>query len=62
MVKNIVIPAITLLRRQCRLSINAVLQVERRLDIGATIEPLYSDLELSDQFFDKIKLKWVYIL
>lgn len=53
MVKNKVIPAIALIQRRCQLPVNFFLQISQ-LDAESS---LWSELELSDHFFDSLKVK-----
>lgn len=56
-VKNIVIPAISLLRTRCPLRFNSVLQAKQLDEIGATEDSLCGDLDISDRLFDSLKVK-----
>lgn len=56
-VKNIVIPAISLLQTRCPLRLNSLLQAKQLDQIGATEDSLCGDLDLSDRLFDSLKVK-----
>lgn len=57
MVRNIVIPAISRLRTQSPLPIKLLIPANQLARVGANNQSLCGDLDLSDQFFDNLKLK-----
>lgn len=57
MVKNIIIPSISRLKTQCPLPFSLLIPARQLAQFSANEHSLCDDLDLSDRFFDSLKLK-----